>query len=336
MRYRWLLLSLLIIAFAWLVLTRQAAIAAFFNTVAQEQWQWLLLALLLQVAFYVLYAALYQAAFSAVEVEAHVLALLPVMLSSVFVNTVAPSLGASGAALFVEDAVRRGQSSVRTAAGTLIVPIADVTAFTAILLIGLGYLAYRNDLRSYELASAAVLMLLNLTLTGMLFLGLRRAGLLRRLLGWFQSLVDAVWQRLRHHTLLPAGWAERTALEFAQAARAMASHRDYLYRCLALAAAANLANLASIYVLFLSFHQAVRLGVLVAGFAMGVVLSLISITPQGVGVVEGAMGITYTSLGIPAATSAAVVLIYRGLNVALPVLVGFLLLRRSRFFRGKG
>jgi uncharacterized membrane protein YbhN (UPF0104 family) len=62
----------------------------------------------------------------------------------------------------------------------------------------------------------------------------------------------------------------------------------------------------------------------------------VAITPQGVGVVEGGMALAYTSLGIPGPVAAAVVLGFRGLNVGLnvglPVLAGFLLLRRNRLF----
>lgn len=330
--WRRLLLLLLLAAFAWLGLTRRAVVIATLSTLARGQWQWVALALLLQVLFYLLYAGLYQAAFSAVDIKARLLRLLPLLFSSVFINTVAPSLGASGAVLFVEDAASHGESPARAAAAMVLVPVADATAFSVLLVAGMAYLFYQRSLHAYEVASAVILLLLNLGLTLLLLLGLSRPGALQSLLHWLQQTVNTAWQRLRHRPLLAQGWAERNASDFARAAQAIRDNGRSLLRALGLAGAANLANLASLYALFLAFHQPVAFGVLVAGFAIGVALSLVAITPQGVGVVEGGMALAYTSLGIPGPVAAAVVLGFRGLNVGLPVLAGFLLLRRNRLF----
>jgi len=50
-------------------------------------------------------------------------------------------------------------------------------------------------------------------------------------------------------------------------------------------------------------------------------------------VVEGAMALTYASLGVPGASAAAAVIAFRALNVGLPTLIGFVLLHRN--FRGR-
>ena len=47
------------------------------------------------------------------------------------------------------------------------------------------------------------------------------------------------------------------------------------------------------------FHQNVHFGVLVAGYAMGILFWIVSITPQGIGVVEGMMTLVFASLGVP-------------------------------------
>jgi hypothetical protein len=65
---------------------------------------------------------------------------------------------------------------------------------------------------------------------------------------------------------------------------------------------------------------------------MGVLFWIVSITPQGIGVVEGTMALVFTSLGIPAERATLIALSFRGLTFWLPLLVGFLLLRRVRAF----
>jgi phosphatidylglycerol lysyltransferase len=112
------------------------------------------------------------------------------------------------------------------------------------------------------------------------------------------------------------------------------AHPGRLSRTLAVALSAHLVDLASLYVLFLAFHEPVGIGVLVAGYAMGMLFWIVSITPQGIGIVEGMMALVYTSLGVPAAQATVVALAFRGLTFWLPLLIGFILLRQVKTFAG--
>lgn len=94
-------------------------------------------------------------------------------------------------------------------------------------------------------------------------------------------------------------------------------------------------NLAGLYLLFLAFHQPVDLGVLMAGFGLGVISGVVTILPQGVAAVEGVMALVFASLGMPEAKAVLITLAFRGLNFWLPLVIGFLFLRSTRSF-GKG
>ena len=83
MKRRWIL-WFLIIAFIWLVITRFTEVQKLAATLAQGQWQWVLAAAFLQLLYYIVYAALYQAAFYNVEVESSTRELLPVTFGSIF------------------------------------------------------------------------------------------------------------------------------------------------------------------------------------------------------------------------------------------------------------
>ncbi len=95
---------------------------------------------------------------------------------------------------------------------------------------------------------------------------------------------------------------------------------------------AHLIDLTTLYALFLAFNQPVSLGALVAGYAVGVLFLVISITPQGIGVVEGMMALVFTSLGIPGTVAATVTLAYRGLTFWIPMALGFFAVQRLRGF----
>lgn len=332
MRRRWIF-WLLVIVFLWVLVSRFTEIEKLAQTLASGQWQWVLGAALLQVVYYIFYTGIYQSAFDTVGVDSRLGELLPVTFASIFINVAAPSGGASGAALFVDDAARRGQPAGRAAVGTLLVLVADFSAILLVLLAGMLYLFSQHDLRTYELLGALVLLALVGGLTGLLLLGLWRAEWLLSLLSRLQAAGNRIAARLKQPPFLADGWAKKTAAEFSEAAIAIAAHPALLGRTLLLALAAHLFNLASLYCLFLAFHQPVGPGLLVAGYAMGILFWIVSLTPQGIGVVEGVMTLVFTSLGVPAERAAIIALSFRGLTFWLPLATGFLLLRRVKTFQ---
>jgi phosphatidylglycerol lysyltransferase len=331
MKRRWFF-WLLIIAFLWVVISRFTEIEKLIQTLAQGQWQWVLVAALLQVVYYIVFSALYQASFHTVEVESRVRDLLPLTLGSIFVHVVAPSGGASGIALFVDDAIRRGQSAARTTAGTLLVQVADFATFILVLIVGLAYLYSQHDLKAYESLGTVVLLLIVSGLTSVLLLGLWQPDRLRRLLGWLQGILNRSAGWFRRPSLLSDDWADRNAAEFTQAAMAITAHPRRLVRTLATALTAHIVDLASLYALFLAFHEPVQFGPLVAGFAIGVLFMVATPIPMGIGVVEGMMPLVYISLGVPGEAATVITLAFRGLSFWLPFAIGFLLLRRVKAF----
>jgi uncharacterized protein (TIRG00374 family) len=331
MKRRWLF-YLLIIAFVWVVISRFSEIEQLAQTLAHGQWQWVLVAALLQFGYYVAYTVLYQAAFYTVEVGSRMSDLLPITLSSVFINMVAPSGGASTTALFMDDAARRGESAARTAAGTVLVLVADFCAFTLVLIASLVYLFLQHQLKVYEILGTFALLVIISGLSSLLLLGMWQPNRLRRLLNWLQRTINRLADWLRRPAPLVDNWADKSAAEFAEAAIAIIAHPGRLGRTLVVALAVHLANLGTLYPLFLAFHQPITLGPLVAGYAMGFLFLVVSPIPMGVGVVEGMMVLTYTSLGVPSSQATVITLAFRGLTCWMPFFVGFLLLRRVKSF----
>lgn len=146
--------------------------------------------------------------------------------------------------------------------------------------------------------------------------------------------IAANWIALKLHRsfLLQDGWAKRSASDLSRAAKAIEDHPERLAFTVGFALVAHMINIASLYSLFLAFHQTIELGPLVAGYAMGILFWNVSPVPQGIGVVEGVMALVYSSLGIHRTMAVLVVLAFRGLNFWLPMLVGFFLLRKVRLY----
>lgn len=331
MKRRWLF-WLLVVAFLVLVVSRLTEIGKLIDALGQGRWEWILAAALAQMAYQVVYTGLFQSAFHVVDVESRVWDLLPVRFASLFVNVAVPVANLGGTALFMDDAARRGKSASRTATGVVLALLADLGAFAPLMIVGLAYLGVRHTLQIYQVLGAVVVLLMAVGLGGLLLLG-RWEERLHRSLDRVQSLVGRVAGRFNRPSPLAEDWAERSAAEFAAAAAAVAAHPWRLVRTLGVALVSHLVNLVSLYVLLLAFYRPVGFGPLVAGYVISLTFRIASITPQGVGVADGAVVMAYTSLGMPAAKATAVTLTFHGLSVWLPVFIGFLVLRRVKTFR---
>ena len=90
MKRRWIF-WILAVLFLWVVISRFSEIKRLAETLVGGQWQWVALAALLQVAYYIIYTALYQSAFLTVGVQSRLSELLPVTFASIFMNVAAPS-----------------------------------------------------------------------------------------------------------------------------------------------------------------------------------------------------------------------------------------------------
>ena len=75
---------------------------------------------------------------------------------------------------------------------------------------------------------------------------------------------------------------------------------------------------------------------LICGYVVATLFAMISITPQGVGVVEAAVVVLFNAYHVGSATGMAAALVYRGIVFWMPFLIGAVLIQRTKTFRGDG
>lgn len=322
-------LAVAIAAAALLALTHGADIAALLATARGGSATWLGLAVLLQAGYYLGYVLTYRQAFASVGIRRPLLDITPVVFASVFINTVTPSAGTAGPALLVDDATRGGHPAGTAAAAVLLGQFADFAGFAVVMAGGFTYLAAIGRLTVIETLAAAVFVALVAAMGAGLVLALRRPATFARWLAVAERGVAKVVRLVRMKP--PAPWAERVAAEFSESVSSVGAHPERIAGVWAIAVVGHVFDLACFIAIGRAFgwHQ---VGPLVAGYAVGVVVWLTSIVPQGVGVVEGSVTLLLASLGMPTATAAAVSLTFRGLTFWLPFLIGFALLPRVRSF----
>ncbi len=326
MKRNWFL-WLLLIAFLWTVISLRSELETAFATFLEGQHIWLVAAVIAQAIAFYARAQTYHSAFNIVDVASRPIRLMGLVIAGMFVNAIGPTGGSASMALFVRDLSREGQSSARTTVGTLLVLLINYIAFFFVLAVGYTVLFVRHQLNPYEITGAAILLMIMSVVFAILIMGLRWPGRLDSLLNRAQGLVRRIYGGFKRQSPLAEDWAERTTREFSEAANTLNMHRTGMVKTIGIALSANIFEIAGLFAAFMAFHQWIGLGPLVAGYSVAFVLSIVVPTPRGIGVVESAVPLIYSSLGVPLEAATVVVLSFRFVSIWIPILLGFLLMQ---------
>jgi len=329
-----IILLIVFVAFIWIFVSRFKEILEIINTLLQGKWLFICIAVIFILIYYYSFTLLYYYSFVLVGVKSKVMSLFPLMFASVFANLV-PTGGTGGAALFIHDAALRKESVAKTAIGTLLVQLFDFTSFLFVLGFGIAYLLTKHDLKTYQVIASSILILAIGIIITLLMISLWQIRLIKKLLKFFQKIINRISNIIRHKDTLSYDWSEKAGNDFQNAALAIAYNPKLVLKIIGIALLTHVFELIALYFLFIAFSQEIWLGVLVTGYSMTHLFTTITITPQGIGMVEGIMTLIFTSLGIHAEKAAVITLVFRGMNLWLPLFIGFLLLRKLRFFNQK-
>jgi len=327
LRRYWLAL-LLIIAFAVLIALSYNELQAIARVLLRSRWQWIAVAVILQGIYYVVYTYEYVLGFAAVGVQSRVLELLPVLFASIFVKAVIPSGGISSLAVFIQDASRRGQPGARAAEGSLLILVADLVAVIPLIIIGLVYLAARHVLVDYQLLTSILFLVFTAVLIVIVLLGRWLPRQLQHGFIWTERGINWVARTVTHRPWLPVGWGGQQAAQFIGAAHSLTKHPRLIGYIFGTALAGHLINLISLAAVSLAYSSRLGAATITAAFAMNIVFSVITILPHGLGVAESVMVLVFLSLGVALPVAIVITVAYRGLNVWLPIVIGFFFLRQ--------
>jgi uncharacterized protein (TIRG00374 family) len=331
LKRRWPLYALMII-FTLLIITRFSGLQQLTATLASGLWYWILLSLALHMLYFIIYGGMYVLGFRIVGVESTLAQTVPVYFVSLFVNSVAPLGGTGGAAVFIDNSVRRGESGARTSVGLLLVLASDLITLWPFLAYTVWYLIQQQIFKFYSAVGVAIYLIFTGLLLVALIAARHKSQQLASLLGHIRNLTNRIGGRLGHAELLGADWVERTVRDMSSASQAIFNRPGMLVQLTAAGLILHVINVVGLYFLFLAFHQPVSPGVLIAGFSVGIVYWVISIIPQAIGAVEGIMGLIFTSAGISGPEAAAVIVTFRGMNYWIPLIIGFLASQRTPAF----
>ncbi|MDQ7843394.1 MAG: lysylphosphatidylglycerol synthase transmembrane domain-containing protein [Armatimonadota bacterium] len=323
-RILWLLAPVAILAAVVLRTSELSTLREVFVSAAPPA---LLAAAVLAAAFTVNQGALYRGVFRIFATEIALGDAVLLSLVMAFASLALPAGTASGIAFFVTAARDRGIAASRALLTGLAYYLFDYAALTPVLLLGLMVLHLHHDLGPASLAAVGFFYIVALTVAALVAWGLIQpqfvASRIARANAWLRRRLR--WTR----RLLP----QRSSAFGDEIQEILTQVRAQPLRAippLLHAAILQVISIALLAVVFAALDYRLAPAVLIAGYAVGAVFMVVSITPSGAGVVEAGMTLTLTSLGVPLEVAAAGTILYRLYTFWLPMVAGFLTLRLLR------
>lgn len=290
----------------------------------------LVIAVLTQLCKYFFQSFAYSKSFAAVEEKMRPRETLPLVFGTFFMNTIAPSLNTAGMALVVDDARRRGIPAGKATSAAILMQMSIESGFVVIMLIGFSVLLATGNLDPLWFLLGLFVVLMVSIMGGILVLGRKRPARLMKILKPIERFVNKVLVKFKRNPLNP--WTEKIVVSFGEAAGLIMKNPKTTWQVFGFSTLASTCELACFCLVGVAFGVTVPQA-LICGYVIATLFAMVSITPQGVGVVEAAILLLFTSYGVSGASGMAIAIVYRGLVFWMPFLIGAVLIQRTKTFK---
>ncbi len=292
----------------------------------------LLLIIPLQVLNYHAQAKLYQSMFRVVHERLRYRSLYRLALELNFINNVFPSGGVSGFSYF---SLRlKSGANISGAKATLIQFMKYIMMFVSFqILLGVGLLMLAAGGRVNGIVILVASSLVTLLAIFTILFGFI-VGSKQRIQWFFTNLTKSVnWiihrVRPKYPETININKARKVFAELHENYKILSNNPRELIKPLAYALLANIAEVLSIYVVYIAFGSWVNPGAVIIAYAIANVAGLVSVLPGGVGIYEALMTAVLAATGVPAGVSLPVTVMYRVFSMIVQLPPGFILYQRA-------
>ncbi len=271
------------------------------------------------------YAKLYQHLYRILGERLRYRSLFRVQLELNFVNNVFPSGGVSGISYF---ALRMRDAEVPASKSTFLQITKFIflfISFQILMALGLILLAIGGNVNRFTILIAASLFTLLLvgTLALMFIIGSQR-----RINSFFTYITRVINRLIRivrpsSPETININRARTTFDELHESYLKLKSNPRALVKPLFFALTCNIAEIMTIYTVYIAFGKFVNPGAVILAYAVANFAGIISVLPGGVGVFEAIMTAVLAAAGISPGLSIPVTIMYRVLNMLIQLPVGY-------------
>lgn len=285
----------------------------------------LLLMIPAQILNYHSYAQMYQDLFLILDHHIRYSKLFKLQLELNFVNNVFPSGGVTGISYF---GVRMKSSGASAGKSTLVQFMKFVLVFISFqILLGCGLLILAIGGQASGLAilvagSLATLLLIG-TIAGAFIIGSKQ-----RINSFFTYLTRIINRiihivRPKHPETISISKAQDMFTDLHENYLVIRKNPKVLRRPFISGFLANIAEIITIYVVYIAFGQWVNPGAVIIAYAVANFAGIISVLPGGVGIYEALMTGVLASAGVPAGVSIPITVTYRVISMIIQLPPGY-------------
>ena len=304
-------------------------------TFTQSDSRWLFIAMLAHILWLVTIAGNFWACYHLMGIHEKLRHLVPLTTAANFINVIAPSYGAGALAVLIKDGSRRGKPVGKVSTAAFVYLVYDYLGFLVVLSLGFSILSRRGLLDALLIGAAVFAVSIAVGLIILTAIGVHSADQLESAILWLVDLANRLLQPLFKRAVINRAKAQNFALDIADGLLQIRHSPRKLILPGVLALTRKAMMVIILFSVSLAFHNPFGIETLLASFSVSYLFTIASITPSGVGFVEGAMALTQNAMGVNPLTSTAIALTYRGITFWLTLAYGFIAIRMIGFHAGK-
>ena len=279
--------------------------------------------LIAETAYLVFQGGLLRKVYQMVGYKRTPLYLIGMYLGMNLVNTVAPVVGISGSLYMMHFEKQRGLNRSDTFLINFLYYLTDYIVFLIVLLAVISFLMIRGEITPVILKTSLVFagFVVVVVIAGVsafshpTFLH-KAVHFVNRTLGKLRRKGSLIADEVIDHFVIGAKDAWKRSRK-----SWLALVEGGLYAFLL-----HIACITMLWLAFRAFQVNVTVQIIVAGYTVGTLLNIVSITPSGIGFAEGGMTAVFAALGVPVEQALIVTLLYRAFFTFYPLLLGMVAL----------
>jgi len=292
------------------------------STFRQGEYLWMIAAVGAHILWLVAIAASLQSTYRLSGIRENLRHLIPLTTAGNFINVVAPSYGVGAMAVFMADGSKRGKAAGKVSTGSILYLVYDYIGFMLILPGGLIILSMRGALTPIITASALIAAGIAMFVFTATYLGLKNTNQLKSVLQSLTGSINRALYFLLKRELIPAVKVDLFIKDVVSGLQGMRGSVGTLILPAVFALSRKASAMLILYFSAMAFQVRLDGGALFASFTIAYLFNIVSITPSGIGFVEGALTLILNALGIPLAEAAAITMTYRGITFWLTLIYG--------------
>ena len=298
------------------------------TVIGTAEWQFLAVGIIFQIACIYFYILLYERCFKVYRINWKFLDFLRLFLASISTSFISFVGGAISGGLFLRKAKEENSSVASVINSLFLVNLADFAVLFIFLLVGIVLLFVKHNITAYEIFGFIAFTFLILGITFVLIAGNLKPGLSIGLFRITRSVTNKAAKLFKSKSYLAESWVQEKSVEFVGVSRRLTENKIALAKIAAVSFFIHITNALTLFFCFLAFGYQAGWEVAISGYAMGMLFTTISITPQGLGVVDAIMMAVFVSFGATLKIAVLAVFAFRLLSLWLPALAGFFALSK--------